>query len=163
MASGNSLVSFVPADNEPPTANYATLDVRNGHPVLDFDAATEEAAIFTAVLPRHYAGGGLTIYLHWLATSAVAGDSKWGGSIERATAGGDDLDADSFDAEQTATGTANAVSGVVTTTQIAFTNAQIDGLLVGEAFRLKLARKAADAADTMAGDAELLAVEIKET
>jgi hypothetical protein len=59
MASGNTLCVFTPYNNEPPAAIYATLDVRNYHPVLDFDGATDEEAVFTSILPRNYAGGGL--------------------------------------------------------------------------------------------------------
>src|SRR5215831_5569955 len=96
MASGNTLVTFVPGANEPPTSNYATADLRNNHPTLDFDAATDEAAVFTGVLPRHYAGGGITITLIWGATTATSGSCRWQTAIERMEAAGTDLDADSF-------------------------------------------------------------------
>lgn len=39
----------------------------------------------------------------------------------------------------------------------------MDSLAAGEAFRLKVTRDADNASDTMAGDAELIGVEIKET
>lgn len=164
MASGDTLVLFVPTDNEAPSTNYATLDLRNGHPVLDFDAATEESAIVTAILPRLYGGGGLTITSRWMATSATSGDIKVGTSIERDAAAGDDMDADSFATEQTATATADGTSGKifeVTTTHTS--GANMDSLAAGESFRLKIARKAADGADTMTGDAELHSVEVRET
>jgi len=163
MASGDTLYQFFPSDNEPPSSSFATLDLRNAHPVLDFDAGADEAAVFTGLLPRTYAGGGLTVRLHWMATSAVAGDVKWNAQVERDDTG-TDLDADSFAAAQTTTTTTGATSGAPNVTQITFTDgAQMDSLAVGEPFRLKITRDADDAADTMAGDAELLAVEIKET
>lgn len=164
MASGDTLCVFKPQHNQPPASNYATLDTRNGHVVLDFDASTEEAAYFAGILPHNYAGGGLNVYVHWMATSATSGNVKWGGSLEAHDAGGTDLDSDSFAAEQTQTGAAQATSGQVTQTTISFTDgAQIDSLTGGLSFRFKLARKAADAADTMTGDAELLGIEIRET
>ncbi len=164
MASGNTLLTFFPTDNEAPTSNYATLDLRNQHPVLDHDASTEESSIFTAILPSQYSGGGLTIISRWMATSATSGDIKVGTSIERDAAAGDDMDADSFATEQTGTATASGTSGVifeVTTTHTS--GANMDSLAAGESFRLKIARKAADGADTMTGDAELVGVLVRES
>ena len=57
MATTNVLAVFTPLSNEPPASAYATLDSRNSHPCLDFDGATDEEAMFSAVLPAHYAGG----------------------------------------------------------------------------------------------------------
>lgn len=163
MASGNTLNIFTPAANEPPSSSYATLDTRNGHPVLDFDAASDESAVFTSVLPRHYAGGGLTITLIWSATSATTGDVVWNTAIERMDTG-TDTDADSFATANAATATTSGTSGAPIYTTIAHTSgAQMDSLAAGEAFRLKVTRDADNASDTMTGDAELIAVEIKET
>lgn len=164
MASGNTLYVFTPQANNPPTTVYATPDVRNALMVLDFDAATAENCIFTGILPRNYAGGGLTVNIHWMATSATSSNVKWNAYIERHQAGTDDQDADSFAAAQTATGTAVSPSGTEIVTAITFTNgAQMDSLAVGERFRLKIERDAANGGDTMAGDAEITSVEIKET
>lgn len=164
MASGNSLITFYPQGNQPPATNFATLDLRNSHAVLDFDATTAEDAIFAGVLPRHYAAGGLTVVVQWMASSATSGNCKWNVAIERNEDEGTDLDADSFATAQTATGAAPATSGMVQYTAITFTNgAQMDSVAVGEHFRIKVTRDAADGGDTMASDAELLAVEIRET
>jgi hypothetical protein len=164
MASGNTLAVFTPLHNEPPTSAFATPDTRNGHPVLDFDASADASAVFSSTLPRHYAGGGLRITLIWAASSATSGDVKWNVGIERGEEAGTDMDADSFAAEQTATGTAPGGSGQYRYTEVAFTaGAEMDSLAVGEAFRLKVTRDADAAADTMTGDAELRAVEIRET
>lgn len=164
MASGNTLVSFFPADNEPPSSAFATPDVRNGHPVLDFDASTDESAIFTGVLPRNYAGGGLTVYLHWAASSATSGAVVWNAAFERVGEGSQDIDSDGFASAQAATATAPGTSGNVDIQAITFTDgAQIDSIAVGESFRLKITRDADNGSDTMTGDAELVAVEIKET
>ena len=161
MASGNTLCVFTPLENQPPATVYATLDTRNSHPVLDFDAATDEDAVFGGVLPRHYAGGGLTITLHWTATTATTGDVKWNVDIERMNT---DLDADSFVGANTTTTTTNGTSGIIATTAVTFTDgADMDSLAAGEAFRLKVTRDANDAADTLVGDAELHRVEIRES
>lgn len=164
MASGNTLNTFAPQDNEPPTSAFATLDTRNLHPVLDFDAATDEAAVFSGVLPRHYAGGGVTVYLHWSATSATSGSARWQAAFEAVS--GQDIDSDGFASAQSAGSATNGTSGVETITTIAFTDgAQMDSVAAGGAFRLKINRDAdgTTGTDDMTGDAELIAVEIKET
>jgi hypothetical protein len=165
MASGNSLLKFTPREAEFPAANFATHGERNNHPILNFDASTEEACYFTSVLPRHYAGGGLTIYLHYSMASAVANAIVLGTSIERIGDQQQDLDDDGFATEQvTASTTVPATSGLVDiVTTVHTAGANMDGLAVGETFRLKVARKVADAGDTATGDLELVAIEIKET
>jgi hypothetical protein len=164
MASGNSLVAFEPTDNRPPAANYATPDERNGHPVLDFDAAAAESAIFASVLPRHYGGGGLTARIAWMASTATSGNVLWTVGVERDDAALD-LDADSFaTAVSSAAIGAAGTSGFPVYTDIPLTSgAQIDSLAIGEHFRLRVTRDAAAGGDTMAGDAELLSVELRET
>lgn len=165
MASGDTLISFVATDHHPPASSYATPDVRNSHPVLCFDASSAEDACFHAVLPRHYGGGGLTVTLIWMVASATTGNVMWKAGIERLEAGGTDLDADSFATLQAATAAAaNGTSGALTYTTVTISSgANMDSLAVGESFRLKVERDAANASDTMTGDAQLLAAEIKET
>lgn len=163
MATGQSLCTFFPTDNEPPASNYATFDTRNGHPVLDFDATTGEAAIFTGIVPRHYGGGGITVYIHAMLTSATTGTIGWLVAFERMSDATTDLDSDSFASDNTVTAaTVPGTSGVVLVLNVAVSNgANMDSIAVGEAFRLRITRDVAN--DTATGDAELLAVELKET
>jgi hypothetical protein len=92
-----------------------------------------------------------------MATSATSGNCRWGVQIERCTT---DLDADSFDTATEATGAANGTSGIATLTSITVT--AIDGFTAGDTFRIRVFRNADDATnDTMTGDAELIAVEIR--
>jgi len=164
MASGNFLAVFTPMGNEPPASAFATIDLRNNHPVLDFDDSTDESAVFGGVLPANYAGGGLTVTLVWLATTATSGDVIWDVSIERHQDDTDDLDSDSFVAVNSATGTTASASGEPQYTDITFTNgADMDSLAVGESFRIKVTRDANNGSDNMSGDAELLRVIVKET
>lgn len=162
MASGNTLIEFFPAGGEPPASNYATIDTRNSHIVLDFDSGTAESVCFTGVMPSHYAGGGITVDLTWMATSATSGDVVWGASYEENDPNNVDLDADSFGTETTGTGTANGTSGKTTKTSLNISHANCGSPAAGDAFRLKIRRVAADGSDTMTGDAELLAVHVKE-
>ena len=163
MAAGDTLLVFTPRQNEPPATNPATDDERNGHPVLDFDATTNESAIFTGVMPRHYAGGGVTVYLHYSMETAVTGDIDWDAAFERIGDQQQDIDSDGFAAVQSVDNiTVPGTSGLVDIVSIPFTNgAQMDSVAAGEAFRLRITRDAAS--DTGTGDAELVAVEIRET
>jgi hypothetical protein len=164
MASGDTLCVFTPLSNEPPAANYATLDMRNAHPVLDFDPATDESAVFTGILPRNYAGGGLTVYIHITDTNDTnaAHASYWDAAFEACIA--QDLDADGFAAVQSTHVHPNGTSGIPVIATIPFTDgAQMDSVAAGELFRLKVTRDADNGSDDWALDAELLAVEIKET
>jgi len=164
MASGDTILIFTPLHNEPPATGYATLDIRNQHPVLDFDAANDENAIFSGVLPRNYAGGGLTVYLHVAFSSAVGNNSVWRVCFERIGDEVLDIDGDSFAAAQEINITPPAVCGKVAVEGTGFTDgAQIDGLAIGEGFRLRITRDADNLDDNAVGDAELLFVEIKET
>ncbi len=157
---------FTPLTNEAPAAAFATLDSRNAHPVLDFDGATDEEAVWTAVLPAGYAAGGLTVDTFWAFTSATSGNLRVQAAIERIDVSSLDIDADSFAAFQSAGGTAPATSGMVIKVTVAFTSgAQMDSLAAGELFRLKIRRDAdgTSGTDDIATDAELLAVIVKET
>lgn len=162
MSSGDTLITLLPYNNEPPTALYATLDTRNQHPVLDH--ALTELSIFTAIMPRSYAGGGLTVYLHYAMTSAVANDIRLDTEFERIGDQQQDLDADGFAAAQnTGDITVPGVSGMVDIVTTTHTDgAQMDSIAVGESFRLRVERVAVAGTDA-AGDLELVAIEIKET
>jgi hypothetical protein len=149
---------FTAEHNQPPSTAFATLDTRNSIAVLDFDAATDENAVFVGIMPEAASlGSGLIVRLHWMATTATSGNVRWGVQFERSNT---DLDADSFDTAVEATAAANGTSGILTTTAITVTT--IDGITAGDVFRLKVFRNADDATnDTMTGDAELVAVEVR--
>ena len=158
---------FTALSNEPPASNFATIDTRNSVPVLDFDAATDESAVFGGVLPNNYAGGGLTVTLVWMATSATTGGVSWDVSIERHQDDAFDIDADGFAAaNNSGSATTASASGEQQYTDVTFTDgADMDSLAAGESFRIKITRDAdgTTATDDMTGDAELLRVVMKET
>lgn len=165
MASADLLCVFTPHSNNPPSSNYATFDTRNGLLVLDFDASTDESALFTGVLPPNYAGGGLSVSLHWMATSATSGSCRWQTAVERHQAGTDDQDSDSFAAANSAGTAAAAPSGTEMVTAVTHAaGGQMDSLAAGERFRLKVTRDAdgTSGTDDMVGDAELVIIRITE-
>jgi hypothetical protein len=164
MASGDTLVVFTPLHNEPPTTNFATLDTRNSHPVLDFDKDTDESALFSGIMPRHYAGGGVIVMLVWMATAVTTNEVVWNAQFERHADDAFDLDSDGFAAVQaSAAVTAPSASGEVSYDDITFDDgAEMDSVAAGESFRLKVIRDANNGADDLDNDAELLRVEIRE-
>ncbi len=148
---------FNAQDNQPPATNFATLDTRNSISILDFDDATDESAIFLGVIPEAAVlGSGLKIRIIWTAATATSGACVWDASLERMTT---DIDTDSFDTAASVTTTTNGTSGVPNYSEITLTT--IDSVTAGDGFRLKINRDANNGSDTMTGDAELIAVEVR--
>lgn len=165
MSSNDTLIVFTALQSEPPASAFATLDTRNSIPVLDFDDTTNETAEFSGVMPRHYAGGGITVTLGWMATDVTVTphDVDWDVALKSVTDDADDLDTKAYAAVQSANDQNEAsASGEVKYSTIAFTDgAQMDTVTAGEYFRMKVTRDAVS--DALTDDAELLFVEIKET
>lgn len=156
-----TLARYTAIDAQPPASAYATLDTRNSIAVLNFDDTSAESTVFVGVIPQ---GAdfttGIRVTLHWMGATATSGNVIWTTAFERCNT---DLDADSFDTGvDSSAAAANATSGIITSTSIDHSGSQIDGLTAGDLFRLKITRKAADASDTMTGDAQLIAVEIRQ-
>ena len=148
---------FNALDNQPPATNFATLDTRNSIAILDFDDTTDEQAIFLGIIPEAAVlTSGLSIRLIWTATTATSGACVWDAQLERMTT---DIDTDSFDTAASVTTTTNGTSGVPNYSTITLTT--IDSVTAGDGFRLRINRDANNGSDTMTGDAELIAVEIR--
>lgn len=149
---------FTPLDNQPPAANFATINTRNSIAVLDFDDTTEESAMFVACMVEGASlGSGLIIRIKWVAASATSGDCSWGVQIMALNAT-TDIDSDSFDTAVVATTTAPGTSGFTATTSITITT--IDSLAAGESYRIRVYRDTTGA-DTMVGDAEIHSIEVR--
>jgi hypothetical protein len=155
-AGSKTYAVFTPMTSQPPASNYATLDTRNSIAVLDFDPTTEEGAFWVGVIPEGAnLASGIKVSITWMATSATSGDARWGAKFERMNT---DADSDSFDTATEATTTTSGTSGTPVKTTITCTN--IDSITAQDAYRLWVYRDVSDAADTMSGDAELIAVEV---
>lgn len=166
MASGSSLILISPHSNQPPSASYATFNTRNSHLVLEFteNGAADEGAVFPVILPRNYAGGGVTVRIAWLAKTATSGDVVWSAEWERHDDDTTDLDSDSFAAAQTVTATTSSGSGETKYSDIAFTHgAQMDSISAGESGRLRIKRLSTNGADTLSGVAQCLRIEVRES
>jgi hypothetical protein len=152
-----SLCYFTPLDNQPPAAAFATSDTRNSISLLDFDDTTTENAVFVGVIPENAVlSSGLIIRIFWAATTATSGSVVWGVQLEKTNT---DIDADSFGASAGAASNANATNGIPSTASITITT--IDSLVAGDLFRLKIFRVTTNPSDTMTGDAEVIAVEVR--
>ena len=160
MASGDTLAILLPYGNEPPSASYATLDLRNGQPCLDFDGAADEEAVWSFVVPSNYAAGGFTCKLHIAFTSATSGTANVEVSVERGTT---DKDADSFATMTDGSVTPNGTSGVETIFSVALAN--MDSIVAGDHVRLKVRRDAdgTNGTDDVTTDMELYSIEVRET
>jgi hypothetical protein len=160
----SSLHTFRPQQNEPPAANFATLDTRNGHPVLEFDSSTQEAAVFSDVMNRGYSGGNIVVNVWFMCdTNTTAGEEVvWEGAWEKMNTL--DLDGDSFDtAIEASPATCSTTAGIMTMATITFTSSQIDGLTAGDPFRFKLLRDPANGGDDLDTlDAQVRLIEIKQ-
>jgi hypothetical protein len=166
MATGNSLFDFEAIAGVPSSATAAaTLDRRgyDGLYVYDFDAAADEALDFVGVMPAHYGGGGLTVAILFMMSSATSGNVVLDVLPERHGAA-DDLDSSQFAAANSVTQAVPGTSGYIGTARVTFTDgADMDSIVAGDHFRLRISRDANNAADTAAGDLELVAVYVKET
>lgn len=163
MASGNTLLIFVPFQNEPPTSNYATINTRNNRSVLDFDGTTNESAVFTGLMPQNYSAvTGVTVIIQFTMTSATTGNVDWDIEFERVGTALD-TDSDSFATAKSADNiTVPGTAGIVGQTSIQFTDgAEMDSIIAGEIFRIRITRDAAN--DTVSTDANLHLIEIRET
>lgn len=171
MASGNTLCIFAARDGVPSATAGAVHGIlagaaspAEGVPYVAFDSATDENVDFYGILPRHYAGGGLTMTLHW-ASGATSGAVVWNAAFRRIADDAEDIDttAHSYDFN-TVTATTASAAGEVDYAAITFTEgADMDSLAVGESFILRIRRDADNGSDNMAGDAYLIGVEIRET
>lgn len=148
---------FSPLDNEPPATNFATIDTRNSITVLDFDGITQESAVFRSIMPEGASFSSLVAYIWAMGSSAITGDVIWGVQYEDMI--GQNLNSDGFSTgitkAMTIAGTTGLPAGI--TISSTFT----DGITAGDLYRVKIYRVAAESGDTMVGDAELLAVEIR--
>lgn len=171
---GDLLAVFVPQHAELPATNYATLDAiaaaTGSRPCLDFDSATDESAIFTGTMPNNYsAATGVTVKIKFSMDSANTGTKNvvWDVAFERCEdavalgpAGNDFAAVNSVTAVVDNTANNLEVStGVVTFTA----GADMDSVVAGDVFRLKLTRDANNVSDDATGDAQVIAVEIWET
>lgn len=129
-------------------------------PGLAFDASTQESALWT-LRAANYGSGNLTLNFLWYADTASSGDVKFDAAIAAITP---DTDTQDIETKAFATATTVTDSHLGTTGQrvhqASITISNLDSLANGDLVALRLRRVAADAADTMTGDAIVTDLEL---
>jgi hypothetical protein len=166
MASGQTLAIFHPYDNELYPSNGTTsfnapIGFRNQQPYISLPKTSDFFATFSGVMPSWYAGGGITLYIWGVTASLTSGNLTMGLQLERRTT---DADADSFTTIFETTVTAvSGTSGIPFVVDDNRSNgAEMDSIVAGDPFRLRLARYPLLVNDTVADAFQIIAVEIKE-
>jgi len=160
MASGDSLLVFDSLSNRPPAANYATIDLRNGFVLLDFDDTTDETARFHAVLPSHYGGGQVLAVITWTSSSAISGDALLRVETTRLSSGVNIDTLPAVGGSDEVTTTAPTTSGQLVISQSS--PLAVGGAVAGDLLLVSLIRVASLSSDTLSGDVELVSLEIRE-
>lgn len=168
MAAGDLLSSALTP--VPPASNAASLEFRAGgstdnesFPVWAFDASSAEKLDLHGAMSPRYVGAALKVRVPVILAAATTGNVGLAAAFRRLDTG-EDIDTSHSYSEQSATVAAPATNGQPVYAEIAFTGAQIDGVLAGEAFVLRL-RRDVSVGSNAAGDAQILAsgVQIIET
>ena len=115
MASGDTLLTFLPVMNERPASNPAIPDTGNTNPLLNFDGTVNKSGVWSAIMPQHYDGGGIDVIYHYQMLTATSGDVDLDGAFER-NEDGADMSADGFAAVQSIDNT--TVPGAIKTKDI---------------------------------------------
>lgn len=136
----------------------AVLTATGGVPIVQYAGdAGDKRAYFTCVLPTSYAGGGVTIKLHYNSASAT-GNIEWEIWLQDIT--GQSV-TPSISSNATATVAGSTTGAVATATRT--NGAQMDNVGAGELFYLGVQRGGSNGGDTSTVNANLFAVEIYET
>lgn len=120
---------------------------------LAFDKDTEETAQDQIQLPVDFTGN-IDLEIVWRAPTLTTGDVVWG--IQTSFGGDDDSLDPSWNTEDTTTDSASASGGAIVRTTIS--NVNKTGAAANDIMFFKIARKAADAGDTLNEDAQLIAL-----
>jgi hypothetical protein len=133
---------FTPLHSHPiaiSSSGMATWALRSSHRALKFPQGAAYEAYFASVMNSLYNDSGVLITLVWTAGATTAGVT-WGASFERHDADTFSFASSDFASEKTVVAPALAGANLATYSQISFSNAEIDGLLALESYRLKLRR-----------------------
>lgn len=127
-----------------------------------FDAATDEHLWWTFRMPADYASGG-ALKLQWMTDTASANNVVWGGRLGAVTPGDADTPVEHAAAAASTTTTAGNATEARRLIETSITLANLDSVAAGDLVTIVVYRDADNASDTLAADAELLAVAFEYT
>jgi len=170
MASGDTLFILGPKQADPTVTLSAQLTAIEGastpkeqYPVYAFDSASSEYIDFHLVMPEHYAAGGLTIEVH-TGSASTSNTYRFEAALRRIEDDTDDIEVSHTYAFNGVTITPASVVGETTIENITFTNgSDMDSVVAGNKFVLRLYRDHDHAGDTMAALAYLHHLHVQET
>lgn len=153
---------FTPESCANMTCGLSSISTTEYRPVLAFDAATDEYAVWTFIAPQGLTNS-LSAVLSLTGNAAGTNSTYWEVSLEAVTSG----DADDLDSTTSYWATVNtgnvampSTQGAMTQLSVTLTNA--DSIAAGDLCRIKVSRDANNGSDNFAADAYLLAVELRE-
>lgn len=160
MASGETLFTLNPQSWTQPASNAAVPARRNGIPNLEFSQDASDEAIWTLLMPSYYDNvDGITLKLH-VTSPATTGNMDWDAQLSLLT--GIDIDSHVYDVVTSTDNTnVNGTSGIPTIVEIIIPKADMDAVVKGNWFLLKIIRDGTP--DTTADKLELGMVEVLET
>lgn len=148
-----------PQGSEPADSNSAVLQRLAGSgnvsvTTLAFDASTAQS-VFWRIDASQYGSGNITVDVIWAADTATSGSVVWGAAIAAFTPDTDSgaITAKAFGTQDNASASPAVAATAKRLYKDTITVTHTDSIAVGDAVFLKLQRVAADAGDTMAGNA----------
>jgi hypothetical protein len=166
MASGASLTPFNGYVFAVPSANYPLVGAFGGFniPVCRFTNSGVLTAYFPLIMPQFYTGGGVTVFLNWLAETATSGNVGWTIAFSRLNPNNQNFGTPAFGPSQSVAGVAVAgVAGVSKQSSKAVTaGTNMNGIVAGDQFVMSLSRDNTVGSNA-AGFADMMTGEIRET
>jgi hypothetical protein len=155
------LKSWLPTDNQPPSARFAPIDTRGGFPVLEFSETVGMSAIFPAIIPLNINfTGGMEVSIRWTCAIDIDPNFTVGWLVDTQTIDNNSLDTienNWFFVNTISAVSVPTISGLTKVTSTTFGYSALSSLSAGDYFRLRVRRDIAN--DTARGNAELVSIQ----
>lgn len=165
MSSGQLLCVLNPGQETYPDSDFPTPDKRSNTDVIDFDDNADESVEFPAWMPDNYDGGGITVTIGYMASTATSGTVSLNVALKSMTDDVDNISKAFATAINVNSTTASASGEIKYQTLMLDDGAEMDNVAANEWFKLMFERDAntQTSTDNLVGDIELVFIEIKET